>query len=64
MMQFVDATFQCLIQCRKDVCQQLALPLDSLELSMGMSHDFEHAVSSIITSVNFFSILSFPSYHL
>jgi hypothetical protein len=35
---------QRLIQCRKDVCEALAVPLESMELSMGMSADFELAV--------------------
>ena len=37
--------FQVLIQCRKDVCEQLSLDPATVELSMGMSNDFEHAVS-------------------
>lgn len=37
---------QCLIQCQKDVCEKLQLSLERIELSMGMSNDFEHAVGT------------------
>lgn len=30
---------------RQEVCDSLKLPLEEVELSMGMSTDFEHAVS-------------------
>ena len=39
--------FFSLIDCRKNVCQQLGLDTKNVELSMGMSSDFEHAVSEI-----------------
>ena len=37
---------QCLIDCKKTVCESLKLDSDAVELSIGMSSDFEHAVSS------------------
>ena len=37
--------FLCLIECRKKVSETLSIPIESIELSMGMSADFEHAVS-------------------
>jgi uncharacterized pyridoxal phosphate-containing UPF0001 family protein len=36
--------FTCLMQCRAEVAKALGVPEDSLELSMGMSGDFEQAV--------------------
>ncbi|XP_024941710.1 pyridoxal phosphate homeostasis protein isoform X2 [Cephus cinctus] len=35
--------FVCLKQCRDDICKQLALNHEKVELSMGMSNDYEHA---------------------
>jgi len=35
---------QCLAKCREEVCQALSLQLEDVELSMGMSGDFEQAV--------------------
>ncbi|KAK2141019.1 hypothetical protein LSH36_1181g00006 [Paralvinella palmiformis] len=35
--------FQKLLQVKDDVCQRLKLDSDTVELSMGMSNDFEHA---------------------
>lgn len=32
------------MRCRERVSQDLGLPLEGIELSMGMSGDFEHAV--------------------
>ena len=37
---------QCLAQCRKDIASALSLDEQSLELSMGMSGDYERAVSA------------------
>ena len=36
-----------LLSQRQKVCDHLNLPMEEVELSMGMSNDFEHAVSSI-----------------
>uniref|UniRef100_A0A1A8AVP4 Pyridoxal phosphate homeostasis protein n=1 Tax=Nothobranchius furzeri TaxID=105023 RepID=A0A1A8AVP4_NOTFU len=38
--------FQMLLSRRQEVCDSLKLPLEEVELSMGMSTDFEHAVST------------------
>ncbi|XP_063781525.1 pyridoxal phosphate homeostasis protein isoform X2 [Pseudophryne corroboree] len=43
--------FQLLLKQREEVCETLGLPLDAVELSMGMSSDFEHAVEVGSTSV-------------
>ncbi|XP_059488824.1 pyridoxal phosphate homeostasis protein [Neocloeon triangulifer] len=43
--------FQVLTKCRLDVCQKLGLKSDEVELSMGMSDDFEHAIEVGSTNV-------------
>ncbi|KAF2078516.1 hypothetical protein CYY_000141 [Polysphondylium violaceum] len=43
--------FKCLVQCKEMVSQKLNIPLDSIQLSMGMSHDFEQAIEFGSTSV-------------
>ncbi|XP_077284555.1 pyridoxal phosphate homeostasis protein [Arctopsyche grandis] len=43
--------FICLAKCREDVCSQLGLNLSDMELSMGMSSDFEHAIELGATTV-------------
>lgn len=37
--------FLCLLECRARLCNAYSLDTDSLNISMGMSDDFEHAVS-------------------
>lgn len=36
--------FVSLAKCRHEVCEKLKLDINEVELSMGMSTDFEHAV--------------------
>lgn len=36
--------FQCLLKCRDVVCEELKLDAANVELSMGMSGDFESAI--------------------
>uniref|UniRef100_A0A8C4X2E7 Pyridoxal phosphate homeostasis protein n=1 Tax=Erpetoichthys calabaricus TaxID=27687 RepID=A0A8C4X2E7_ERPCA len=43
--------FQMLLSKRREVCDTLKLPLDKVELSMGMSMDFEHAIEVGSTNV-------------
>lgn len=43
--------FQVLLKCRENVCDKLAMDINSVELSMGMSHDFEHAIEVGSTNV-------------
>ncbi len=38
---------QCLDKCRQEVCSKLGLETSNVELSMGMSQDFEKAVSDL-----------------
>jgi uncharacterized pyridoxal phosphate-containing UPF0001 family protein len=51
-MKNINITLQCLKKVRDEVCQALGVSCDKLELSMGMSDDFEHAVSYISSSYN------------
>lgn len=37
--------FICLLQCHKNVCSTFNLTPEQVDISMGMSDDFEHAVS-------------------
>uniref|UniRef100_A0A4W5Q474 Pyridoxal phosphate homeostasis protein n=1 Tax=Hucho hucho TaxID=62062 RepID=A0A4W5Q474_9TELE len=43
--------FQALLSRRQEVCASLQLPLEDVELSMGMSTDFEHAIEVGSTNV-------------
>lgn len=43
--------FKKLNECRDDLCAKLGLESDSVELSMGMSHDFEQAIQMGSTNV-------------
>lgn len=63
--------FLCLLDCRDRLYNAFKLEADSLEISMGMSDDFEHAVSGFISNnhnadgSNFgLSLLSMHSYWL
>lgn len=44
--------FISLRKCRDDICKELNLVGDQVELSMGMSTDYEHAVSIFIIYIN------------
>lgn len=37
-----------LLKRREEVCESLKMPVDKVELSMGMSADFEHAVGAFL----------------
>ncbi|KAK3518536.1 hypothetical protein QTP70_001503 [Hemibagrus guttatus] len=43
--------FQILLKRREEVCECLNLPLEHVELSMGMSTDFEHAIEVGSTNI-------------
>uniref|UniRef100_A0A5F8GBG3 Pyridoxal phosphate homeostasis protein n=1 Tax=Monodelphis domestica TaxID=13616 RepID=A0A5F8GBG3_MONDO len=43
--------FQALLCLRKELCEKLGLPIDQVELSMGMSMDFQHAIEMGSTNV-------------
>lgn len=42
---------QCLVECRKDVCDRLGFRVEDVELSMGMSNDFDKAILMGSTNV-------------
>lgn len=50
MLSLLCITNQALLSRRQEVCASLQLPLEDVELSMGMSTDFEHAVSSTVSA--------------
>ncbi|KAH7293729.1 hypothetical protein KP509_28G039400 [Ceratopteris richardii] len=52
--------FQSLIDCRKHVSKELEVPEDELELSMGMSADFEQAIEMGSTNVRVGSTIFGP----
>uniref|UniRef100_A0A8D0GT41 Alanine racemase N-terminal domain-containing protein n=1 Tax=Sphenodon punctatus TaxID=8508 RepID=A0A8D0GT41_SPHPU len=43
--------FQMLISLRQEVCEKLTIPIERVELSMGMSTDFQHAIEVGSTNV-------------
>ncbi|XP_075580109.1 pyridoxal phosphate homeostasis protein isoform X1 [Pelecanus crispus] len=43
--------FQMLLSLRQEVCEKLNLPVEKVELSMGMSTDFQHAIEVGSTNV-------------
>jgi len=43
--------FICLIKCREKVCDELGIDKKDIELSMGMSSDYEHAIELGSTNV-------------
>lgn len=51
LSQGPNPDFICLKKVRDEVCQALGISCDKLELSMGMSDDFEHAIEMGSTNV-------------
>ncbi|XP_067857089.1 pyridoxal phosphate homeostasis protein [Heptranchias perlo] len=51
LSQGPNPDFQVLVVHRKEVCDKLKLPLETVELSMGMSTDYEHAIEVGATNV-------------
>uniref|UniRef100_A0A8C3ZDP3 Pyridoxal phosphate homeostasis protein n=1 Tax=Denticeps clupeoides TaxID=299321 RepID=A0A8C3ZDP3_9TELE len=49
--------FQMLLRKRQEVCEGLQLPVQEVELSMGMSTDFEHAIEVGSTNVRVGSVI-------
>jgi len=43
--------FQVLIKCREELCKKYNYNLNNIELSMGMSHDYERAIQAGSTIV-------------
>lgn len=46
--QDMNPDFAVLAQCRQQVAEHLGVPVESLELSMGMSQDYVHAVLGLL----------------
>lgn len=51
-------SFQMLISLRQELCEKLNLPIEKVELSMGMSTDFQHAVSLASFSLSYASLFT------
>ncbi|KAM9312867.1 pyridoxal phosphate homeostasis protein [Gastrophryne carolinensis] len=51
LTQGPNPDFQLLLKQREEVCDKLGLPLEAVELSMGMSSDFEHAIEVGSTNI-------------
>lgn len=47
----VNVDFQKLVECRQQVAAKLGVPADDVEVSMGMSGDFEHAIEVGSTNI-------------
>lgn len=43
-----NLSLQLLISLRQELCEKLNIPTEKVELSMGMSTDFQHAVSLFV----------------
>lgn len=52
-----DSDFQVLVQCRKDLCEKYNFAVNDIELSMGMSNDYERAILAGSTIVRVGSLL-------
>lgn len=48
----INPDFRALINCRNKVSQDIGINPDEFELSMGMSADYEHAVSNYTALCN------------
>ncbi|XP_043841953.1 pyridoxal phosphate homeostasis protein isoform X1 [Dromiciops gliroides] len=51
LSQGPNPDFQALLSLRKELCEKLSIPIDQVELSMGMSMDFQHAIEVGSTNV-------------
>ncbi|CAF1039211.1 unnamed protein product [Adineta steineri] len=52
-----DSDFQVLIRCRKELCEKFNLSINDIELSMGMSNDYERAIQVGSTIVRVGSLI-------
>jgi len=52
-----DSDFHVLIKCRKELCEKYNIPIDHIELSMGMSNDYERAIQAGSTIVRVGSLI-------
>ncbi|GAB1861613.1 Pyridoxal phosphate homeostasis protein [Camponotus japonicus] len=51
IMNGPNPDFTCLIKCREKISNELAIDIKNIELSMGMSNDYEHAIELGSTNV-------------
>ncbi|CAH6787182.1 pyridoxal phosphate homeostasis protein [Phodopus roborovskii] len=51
LSQGPNPDFQMLLRLRQELCEKLNIPVDQVELSMGMSADFQHAIEVGSTNV-------------
>ncbi|VTJ60230.1 Hypothetical predicted protein [Marmota monax] len=51
LSQGPNPDFQVLLSLREELCRKLSIPADQVELSMGMSMDFQHAIEVGSTNV-------------
>ncbi|KAL6053437.1 hypothetical protein STEG23_020406 [Scotinomys teguina] len=51
LSQGPNPDFQMLLSLRQELCEKLSIPVDQVELSMGMSGDFQHAIEVGSTNV-------------
>jgi pyridoxal phosphate enzyme (YggS family) len=52
-----DSDFHVLIKCRKELSEKYNLPINDIELSMGMSNDYERAIQAGSTVVRVGSLI-------
>lgn len=57
LSQGPNPDFQLLLSLREELCKKLNIPADQVELSMGMSVDFQHAIEVGSTNVRIGSII-------
>lgn len=53
----LNPDFECLVGTRSKICQELSLDVEEVELSMGMSSDFEQAIGAGSTTVRVGSVI-------
>lgn len=51
LSQGPNPDFQVLLRLRQELCEKLSIPVEQVELSMGMSGDFQHAIEVGSTNV-------------
>lgn len=52
-----NSDFECLVETRSKLCRELGLGVEEVELSMGMSSDFEQAIGAGSTNVRVGSVI-------
>ena len=52
-----DSDFHVLVRCREELCEKFQLPVQGMDLSMGMSHDYARAILAGSTFVRVGSLI-------